>query len=136
MAEDVTEFCAEYAKKRDIVFADSTFFFPAPEGTCYSSEWLRHLFLALWAKAFPDKKDCGVRVYDLRHRFATTIMTAAIERGENLYAFIPNMSAYMGHTSYRDTIYYIHLLPEHLRNSANFDYEQFAKYFPEVPENE
>lgn len=136
MADDVTEMLAQYAKKRDIIFPDSDIFFPTPDGSQHSKKWLCNNFKKLWCTAFPEKKDYKIRVYDLRHRFATTSMTNAIDRGENLYAFIPHLCAYMGHSEFSDTMYYIHLLPERIKNSPSFDYEQFAEYLPEVPDDE
>lgn len=45
---------------------------------------------------------------------------------------LPYLSAYMGHTQFDDTAYYIHLLPEKLRKSPAIDWKKFEKIFPEV----
>lgn len=136
MAQDVAEMCDEYAYIRDVVFPDSEYFFPSPAGTCYSKNWLCNNFLGIWRSTFPQKNGKEPRVYDLRHRFATTVMADHMDQGEDLYSFLPYLSAYMGHESFQDTLYYVHLLPDRLRNSPALDYERFSEVFPEVPSDD
>ena len=73
-----------------------------------------------------------MRVYDLRHRFATAVLMKWIDRGEDLYTALPYLSAYMGHSDYKDTAYYIHLLPERLLKSSAVNWEHFQALIPEV----
>lgn len=87
--------------------------------------------MKIWRMAFPDSK-AQVRVYDLRHRFATAVMTGWLEKGENLYTCLPYLSAYMGHAEFSSTAYYIHLLPERLMKSSSINWELFSDILPEV----
>jgi len=73
-----------------------------------------------------------VRPYDLRHRFASTVLLRWMDEGRDLYAMLPYLRAYMGHESFSSTAYYIHLMPENLMKSAGVDWSFFNKLLPEV----
>jgi len=62
-----------------------------------------------------------VRVYDLRHVFATSALTKWIEAGANIKAKLSYLQAYMGHDSINETLYYVHLLPETLLSGGNWE---------------
>jgi len=59
-----------------------------------------------------------------------------LNEGADLNAKLPYLSAYMGHTNFSDTAYYIHLLPENLVRSAAIDWSRFSDLIPEVAEDE
>lgn len=136
MAEDLSVLCKRYLVKRDTLFPDSVYLFPAASGKAYSAKWLTRQFLQLWNQACPEKKNVRVRVYDLRHRFATAVMMEWIDNGEDLYTVLPYLSAYMGHSDFRDTAYYIHLLPERLLKTDAVNWYRFQTLIPEVPDHE
>lgn len=98
----------------------------------YGHKWLTDTFLRLW----DDSKSAGnvsrVRVYDLRHRWATAVFMKWLNEGADLYAMMPYLSAYMGHAGFKATLYYIHLLPENLLRSAAIDWDRFGSVIPEV----
>lgn len=73
MAEDVTEMCRNYQKKLCLVYPDSEYFFPSPSGFPYSAKWLTRHFLQLWDATKAPGNTARVRVYELRHRYATAI---------------------------------------------------------------
>ena len=132
MAEDLSILCKKFIAKRDILFPNSEFLFPSTTGEAYSAKWLTRQFLKIWEQAFPENKDAHVRVYDLRHRFATAVLQEWIDNGEDLYTALPYLSSYMGHSDYRHTVYYIHLLPERLLKSTAINLEYFQSLIPEV----
>lgn len=53
--------------------------------------------------------------------FATENLIKWINNSEDITMLLPYLSVYMGHTDIRHTLYYIHLLPEHLRKAAKID---------------
>jgi integrase len=55
-----------------------------------------------------------------------------ISEGKDIIGMAPYLSAYMGHTEFTMTLYYIHLLPERLVNCAGIDWERFSRIYPEV----
>lgn len=132
MADDVAKMCHNYHKKLSLIYSGSEYFFPSPSGSPYSSKWLTQHFMQLWNTAKEPRNAARVRVYELRHRYATTIFMKWLDDNEDLYALLPYLSAYMGHSQLKDTAYYIHLLPEKLRKSASIDWKAFEQLLPEV----
>lgn len=131
IAEELADLLRSYLVKRDALYACSEYMFPAPDGSLASAKWLARRFNLVWEKTFPGEKRTA-RIYDLRHRYATTILTEWLDRGEDFYTALPYLSAYMGHNDFSSTAYYIHLLPERLLNSAGIDWKRFESLFPEV----
>jgi len=51
----------------------------------------------------------GPRVHDLRHTFAVNNLRFWFARGEDVGALLPVLQTYLGHSSLRDTAYYLRL---------------------------
>ena len=135
MSDDMLALCKQYDMRRTIVAADSEFFFPWQNGGAFTTNQLISLFKKCWTQANPEtdiSKLPRLRVYDLRHRFASAVLNKWLDEGRNLYAMLPFLSAYMGHSSLSATAYYIHLLPENLVKSAGIDWRSFDRLIPEV----
>ena len=132
MAHDITEMCREYSEKASWLYPENPYFFPSPTGNAYSAKWLSQNFRKLWDTVKSDKNTCPVKVYDLRHRYTTTIMMKWVNEGVDLCQMIPYLSTYMGHANFSATAYYIHLLPENLVRSSAIDWQRFIDLVPEV----
>lgn len=136
VSEDVASMCREYLKTVQEIFPATEYMFPSPNGKPYKRRWLSDTFRRLWLSSNPESKARDVRVYLLRHRFATAVFTKWLNEKEDLYAKMPYLSAYLGHTSFEDTAYYIHLLPENLLASSAVDWSRFSDLIPEVEDDE
>lgn len=136
MAADVAEMCKNYISKISFTYPDAEYFFPSPTGEPYSPKWLTRHFLNLWNQVYGNGNTARVRVYDLRHRYATAIMMKWLDEKADLYVMLPYLSTYMGHTNLSDTSYYIHLLPEKLLKTSAIDWKKFQKLIPEVTADE
>jgi hypothetical protein len=55
-----------------------------------------------------------------------------MQNGTDINAFLPYLSAYMGHTHLSDTAYYIHLNPEFFPNAEFSEKNYFDDLLPEV----
>lgn len=132
MSDDIRNFCIAYNEKLKIFSPESEYFFPNPEGKPYSAKWLTRQFRLIWDRVQPVQCSARVRVYDLRHRFASTVMMNWLDEGADLYAKLPYLSTYMGHARFSDTAYYIHLLPASLTRSNAIDWDSFSALIPEV----
>ncbi len=130
MASDVAAICREYIHTVSFVYPDTKYFFPSPNGEPYSSKWLTKQFLNLWNQM--NGNTARVRVYDLRHRYATAIMMKWLNEKVDLHTMLPYLSAYMGHTNFSDTAYYIHLIPENLMKTSAVNWDRFLDLIPEV----
>jgi len=136
LSDDVLQMCRSYRSTIISVFNNHTYFFPSPNGIPYNRRWLARQFWLIWKRVNPNIGDTNAVIYDLRHRYATTMMMKWLNEGADLYAKLPYLSAYMGHTHFSDTAYYIHLLPENLTRSAAIDWTRFSDLIPGVAEDE
>lgn len=136
ISADVAAMCQEYLEKSRAVFPDTEYMFPSPTGEPYQKKWLPDTFRRLWDALKPAENNEKVRVYLLRHRFATAVFMKWLDEKADLNARLPYLSAYMGHANFSDTAYYIHLMPENLLASAAVDWEKFNALIPEVEDEE
>ena len=137
MSDDMLGLCKKYDAVRDDLNIDSQYFFPRYDGQAYTSSQLDRLFKECWVNAnpnIPDKNLPGVRIYDLRHRFASAVLNRWLDEGRNLYNMLPYLRAYMGHNTMSETAYYIHILPENLVKNAGIEWESLEAVIPDFGE--
>ncbi len=123
----VMEILRHYKERRKIFCGDDDVFFIHTNGSSISSEQLTDLFQKCWREANPELNTSllpKVRPYDLRHRFASAVLQKWIDEGENIYSKLPYLRAYMGHEEFRDTLYYVHILPDNLLSSSQVNWKQ------------
>lgn len=134
MSDDMLNLMQHYIAVRDLVFPDSEYLFPNNSGEPYSSQWYGTKFRTIFAKSkgLSLTEIPPVRVYDLRHRFASESLMRSIDRGKQPLIFLPFLQSYMGHSELNSTAYYIHLLPEHLVRSSGINVEALKALIPEV----
>jgi integrase len=124
MSDDMLARCKKYGEERRIFAGVNPYFFPSDNGGVYTDRVIHQWFKNCWAAAnpgVPESKLPSVRVYNLRHVFATTALTRWIESGANIKAKIAYLQAYMGHETINETLYYVHLLPETLLSGGKWD---------------
>ena len=127
MADELVGLCRKYNDRR----YPRTYFFERKDGSRYPTHWMTKQFHICWRNSGLEKR-MNPRPYDLRHNFATRILMRWLSEGKDVMAMAPYLSAYMGHTEFTSTFYYIHLLPERLINNAGIDWERFSRIYPEV----
>ena len=61
-----------------------------------------------------------------------------IDEKRDVMVLIPFLSAYMGHVSLEETLYYVHLHPERLKVSPGIDWDMLKEIYAteEVPHKE
>ena len=135
MSDNMLALCREYDTQRMIFSAGSEYFFPHPNGGAHARSWLSYQINMCWRHAHPGKDPKSlpaVRAYDLRHRFASATLNRWLDEKKDLYAMLPYLRTYMGHSTLSATAYYIHLLPETLVKSAGIDWGMLESAIPEV----
>ena len=133
MSDDMLTFSRKYDQRRRIFCCGNPYFFPAANGGALTTGMVYAAFNRAWSHADLTGKYPGkVRVYDLRHRFASACLNRWLDNGENLMAMLPFLREYMGHNSLSETAYYIHILPENIIKSSAIDWDKFNVMFPEV----
>lgn len=108
-------------RKYDGIAGSREWFFQSTDGHPVSTHWMTRMFRRCW-KQSPGCGNTRSRPYDLRHAFATHTIMRWIDNGNDVMALMPYLSAYMGHSKISSTFYYIHLLPQRLRESAGIDW--------------
>lgn len=139
MSDDMLELCCQYASYKKHVGHDtkSEYFFPTPSGNCYTRDAFSKMFRKCWQLANPDVTNLPrVRIYDLRHRFASAVLNKWTDEKRDLSAMLPYLRTYMGHRDLSSTEYYIHLLPEKLIKSSGIGWDVLEKIIPEVTTHE
>ncbi len=135
MSDEMLTLARKYATKRDIKFPESEYFFPTNSGGLHTAAHMAYRFKKFYAASHPDiPKELlpAVRVYDLRHRFATAVLNKWLDEKIDINARLPYLQAYMGHKNISSTAYYIHLLPENLTKSPGVDWKHLNAMIPEV----
>lgn len=132
VSDDVANMPRTYLEQSMAVAPDAEALLPSATGKPYGRRWLGDTFARLWRAIRPERAGTA-HVYDLGHRFATTVFARWLDEGADLGARLPCLSAYMGHASFSDTAYYIHLLPERPRSSPAVDWNRLNALIPEVP---
>jgi integrase len=135
MSPDMLGLAREYEAKRAPLSRGSEYFFPRWDGAAFGTQAIQNHFSRCWTLANPNVHPDDlprVRVYDLRHRFATSAIIRWIDNGAELGAKLSYLQAFMGHESINETLYYVHLLPEHLVKSSGVKWGEFDGIVPEV----
>ena len=135
MSDDMLALCREYEKKRVIFGNGSRHFFPSSSGQAICSAKLLSTLAKAWTGAACSANNPiphSIRVYDLRHRFASERLVRWLDEGQDLMRMLAYLRTYMGHGRLSETAYYIHILPENLVKSSAIDWGVFSAILPEV----
>ena len=135
LSAEMRELLAKYTRRLAVAAPGGEYLFPRKDGKVPSSDAIALFFRTCWRKADVNasRNDVPrVRVYDLRHRFASAVLQKWADQGRNMYSELPVLRAYMGHAQISSTLYYVHLLPENLRQSPGVDWERMNAIIPEV----
>ncbi len=133
MSDDMLSLAKQYAAIRDGVYSNDDFFFPQQAYKPFSAYTMQSKFHAFFTESQPDIPEDmlpAVRVYDLRHRFATTVLNKWLDEKRDLSSRLPYLQTYMGHKDLAATAYYIHLLPEQLVKNAGIDWDSMNAVLP------
>ena len=135
LSVEMTELLAKYTRRLASASPGGEFLFPRRDGRAPTANAVSMFFHACWrgADVNATRGDVPrVRVYDLRHRFASAVLQKWADEGRNMYSELPVLRAYMGHAQISSTLYYVHLLPENLRRSPGVDWKRMNAIIPEV----
>lgn len=135
MSDDMLALCRHYDKMRQFFYEDNPYFFPGSADGPLDGQWLNRQFQKCWRLANPNVPKAqlpSVRVYSLRHQFASANVNRWLDQKKDLAAMLPRLRAYMGHYTLEETAYYVHLLPESLSKNKGIDWEAFSEIIPEV----
>ena len=129
---DIINMCRKYDRIAEVAMPGRVYFFQSPTGGAYSLGWLTAKFRKCWKLSGNGNTRGSCTPYDFRHNYATQTLMRWIEEGKDLNAWIPYLTAYMGHSTFSATFYYVHLLPERL---GRMDFTRIDGIIPEVDDD-
>lgn len=88
---------------------DTSFLFPSTTGNRTDQSTVYRRFRDYLLMADIPHTSSGPRVHDLRHTFAVHCLKKWVLSGAELTNVLPYLAAYMGHTDFRATQYYLRL---------------------------
>jgi integrase/recombinase XerD len=88
---------------------DTSFLFPSTTGNRTDKSTVYRRFRDYLLMADIPHTSAGPRVHDLRHTFAVSCLKKWVLSGTELMNILPYLAAYMGHTDFRATQYYLRL---------------------------
>lgn len=109
MADSLTRRCKDYLKVVHVFSSNDTYFFKNPLGFRLDRSTAYKRFRDyLWSAGIPHSGH-GPRIQDLRHAYCVHRLKKWVLKGRDLNNLFPYLSAYLGHTDFRGTQYYLRL---------------------------
>lgn len=130
MTEDLLVLCRVY----DTMMGDRRFFFEPPTEKPHKNRvtWMKYQFNLCKKIAGIGNETQSPRPYDLRHSSCSRVILNWLAEGKDFYELAIFLREHMGHGSFRETFYYIHMLPENIIRNSGFDWSRFDCLYPEV----
>lgn len=129
VSHPIMEMCRKYDSIARSIYPDTNIFFPNRNRKEYNAESIQLFFHKCWKLAGNPENLEYCTPYILRHNFATRRITEWMGEGKDFGQYMPYLSAYMGHQSFRETCYYLHLMPERISRMECMD---ITDLIPEV----
>ncbi|MFA7157445.1 MAG: hypothetical protein WC123_07135 [Bacilli bacterium] len=107
-------------------------FFCTPDNQKIKSGWGRTRLGTSWIRAGLGIRQSSPRQYDFRHNACSRILQKWLDEDKDIMTMLPYLQAHMGHCHIKDTLYYLHLLPQELLKSKNIDWSRFKNIYGEV----
>ena len=134
MSDNMNTYIKQYLSVWELHHGENLYLFPYHDNHL-SIHQMRNFFKICWKNANPNIPISNlpkVRVYDLRHRFATENIMRWTEQNVNISTMLPYLKTYMGHANLNDTAYYIHLMPERISAYTDAQWCELTNLIPEV----
>ena len=125
----VMAMCRNYDGIARSIYPGTEIFFPNRNRKVHSASSIQNLFHKCWKAAGNPEGLEYCTPYILRHNFATQTIARWMDEGKDFETYLPYLSAYMGHETFRETCYYLHLLPGRLSKTGCMD---ISGILPEV----
>lgn len=133
ISPDMLAICQKYYALINTVIVNIEYFFQNPNGKPYTAGWIQNQFWRCWKlSGISTFYGSRLRVSDFRHNYVTQTLQRWMDEGKDIYAYLPYLSSYMGHSDFSGTAYYIHLLPERLIQTTAIDCNRLNSLIPEV----
>lgn len=111
MCDSLTKSCRDFSEKVHSIPIEENYYFPGVNGKPITRVNIDKNFrrFLLRAKISHRGRGFGPRVYDFRHTYAVNCLKKWVEQKKDLMVYLPILKTYMGHNSFAETAYYLHL---------------------------
>ena len=109
IAQSIAKRMSELAMKIHRFSDTTSYFFPNTVGNAIDQSTIYCRFRDYLLMADISHTVAGPRVHDFRHHFAVSCLKKWVLSGEELTNIMPYLAAYMGHSDFRATQYYLRL---------------------------
>lgn len=114
--ESTQRVLAAYMSHRDTALKGQVndYFFISEAGKQLNQHTTRYIFYSILKRIGSprQKKKCGPRLHDLRHRFAIETLLNWYRTGQDVERCLPVLSTYLGHLNIEHTYWYLTACPE------------------------
>ena len=127
MPDDLVSLCRKYDCLAQRRIPGRTYFFEKANGGFFTKRWLSRVHLNICNKAgIALQYDKFPPIYNLRHTFASKVVSRWQCNNEDVMAKLPYLMTYLGHKKLENTLYYVHVIPTALLGSKllNFEIEE------------
>lgn len=133
MSDELTKFCAEYAKTR-LIGKTADWFLPARDGGYYGERSVYTAFRELLYKCgIPHGgRGKGPRVHDLRHTFAVHCLQRWTKNGADITTALPYLREYLGHDHLNATEQYLRMTTEVYPEVSQAIQDKYGYIFPKM----
>lgn len=131
LAPSLTKRIAELSDKIHRYSKDTDYLFPSPNGNRIDQSTIYRRFRQYLQRAGISHTDSGPRVHDLRHNYAVKCLKRWVLAGEELTNILPYLAAYMGHSDFRGTQYYLRLTADLYPDIISREEADFGYVIPE-----
>lgn len=111
MSEDLNALCSKMDTILEALVAGREYLIQY-NAQRYRRQNLTYTFGRVLEKFSANNNQSNIRLYDLRHTFATHKIYEWTLDGKDVNELLPYLSEYMGHTCIGSTLYYLHLASE------------------------
>ena len=111
MSDVLTNRCRVYSSKVHTHSAPNDYYFPALDNKPMTiGNVYKNFRRFLWrARISHGGMGHGPRIHDLRHTFAVHCLKKWSDQDKDLTVYLPILKTYLGHDSFKETAYYLHL---------------------------
>ncbi len=136
MSEELIVLCRDFSNSTHL-FSDAQDFFFSVSNKAISSASIYGIFRKTLLKVnIPHMgRGKGPRIHDFRHTFAVNCLRKLSMEKKNLLAYLPILRTYMGHTTFKETAYYLRMTADVYPNIERTLEQNYSGLIPEISED-
>jgi len=134
MSDFLTKRCKEFSNKAHPNPVAEDYYFPSIDSKPMTRiNVYKNFRRFLWqARISHGGRGYGPRIHDFRHTYAVHCLKKWVKQEKNLMVYLPVLKTYMGHDSFEETSYYLHLTADVFPDITLKMETQYPEIIPEI----